>query len=191
MEGGTPTRISNKDPLTTSILGAPHGGNYDVYVRNNSVDQYDGHERPGVTYRVYRARWHMMAIFCAVTLTNAFIWIVFSPIEPYTSVYYGVSETWVNMLSGSFMILYLPGSAIGLWMLNKYGLRLCIVAGAVLNLISGWLRYTSVFIPGPGGYAMLLFGQCLAAMAQPLFTNTPTKVRKGGGRAQHGVEGHV
>ncbi len=52
----------------------------------------------------------MQGIFGGVTFTNAFIWITFAPIATYTKTYYGVTDFWVNMLSVSFMVLYLPGS---------------------------------------------------------------------------------
>ena len=56
------------------------------------------------------------------------------------------------------------------------------VWGSVMNGVSGWLRYISatewindaewspVWLP----YAILVSGQCVAALAQPVFTNAPT-----------------
>ena len=59
--------------------------------------------------RPSRERYHTLAIFCALTLVNAFIWITFAPIAQLSQSYYGVSITGINMLSAVFMVLYGPG----------------------------------------------------------------------------------
>jgi hypothetical protein len=74
LTGGS--RIKEKTPLSPcslTVLSPPPPPS----------PRYHGHEEPGVTYRVYRARWHMLGIFSFLTFTNAFIWIVFAPIEQY------------------------------------------------------------------------------------------------------------
>ena len=86
------------------------------------------------------------------------------------------------MLSVVFMILYAPGSYMAMYTITKYGLRTTILVGASLNAIGAWIRYSSVFaasdpeLPSFAGYAVLLLGQTLPALAQPLFTNVPAKL---------------
>jgi len=57
------------------------------------------------------------------------------------------------------------------------------VTGALMNGIAGWLRFASAstslqgeWAPDWLPYAVLLTGQCIAALAQPIFTNAPTAI---------------
>lgn len=131
--------------------------------------------------RSYRARFHMLAIFCLLSLLNAVLWISFAPIEPLVRTYYGVDTSYVNALSATFMVLYLPGSVLGMYLMHRYSLRTSLLTGAALQAAGGWLRYLGTVlvhsrVAPVGGFATLLIGQCLAGLAQPIFTNAPAKL---------------
>ena len=95
------------------------------------------------TFKTYRMRWHMLAIFCLQSMLNAFLWICFAPIDDYTARYFslfkgdgssGKSDTsLVNILSVTFLVLYLPGSILASYIMSRYGLRRVVIVGAVLN----------------------------------------------------------
>lgn len=135
-------------------------------------------EEPG--YKSYPRRWHTLAIFVAQTFVNAFLWISFAPIVELTQSYYGVSVTAVNMLSVVYMVLYAPGSYIAMHFITTSGLRRTIVLGVLLNATGSLVRLASIWGVASGasnvGYAILLVGQALPALAQPLFTNVPAKL---------------
>ena len=127
---------------------------------------------------VYSSRWIMLALFCSATMTNAIIWISFAPISANAELFYGVGTLPINGLSMCFMLLYLPGSMLSSYLLERYGLRTGMVVGGAMGCISCWIRYASV-APHYGGYtryAIVLFGQCIAALAQPIYTNAPAKL---------------
>ena len=178
---GPPVVVSTGiDKSVQSLLGTKVGSNYSEYEASLIVP--DGEK---IRYKVYSVRWHMLGIFCFLTFTNAFLWISFAPIVALTERFYGVSATYINMLSALFMILYLPGSYLAMYLITKYGLRTSITVGAVLNAVGGWIRYSSVFVahasststtPSKYAYILLLFGQAFPALAQPLFTNVPAKL---------------
>lgn len=65
----------------------------------------DGAATGDVAFKAYGARWLMLALFCSVTFTNAYLWICFAPISTMAGEFLGVGSTAVNMLSLSFMIL--------------------------------------------------------------------------------------
>ena len=52
--------------------------------------------------RQSRGRFQALTIFSLLSLTNAFFWIGFAPIEQLTSDFYGVNAAWVNLLSALF-----------------------------------------------------------------------------------------
>ena len=75
------------------------------------------------------------------------------------------------------------GSLLAATLLSTRGLRTCMMAGALMNGIAGWLRYVSAldwlqqtWAPDWLAYSVLLTGQCIAALAQPIFTNAPTAI---------------
>ena len=92
------------------------------------------------------------------------------------------------------MMLYLPGSigerltaaqcmadpqcAANAYVIQQHGQRASLIIGSLLNMAGAALRLGSTALaPDSSGYAVLLFGQCLAAFAQPFFTNTVPHTR--------------
>ena len=203
--------VGQKDPAAVS-LWEHEGSTYDVYSAESGpaavptpprVSAATSADGPGArntrgdevllsgeTYRVYRARWHMLGIFCLLTFTNAFLWIGFAPIAALAQRYYHVGSahdfTYVNLLSVIFMFLYPPGSYLAMFLITKHGLRYSISLGAALMAVGGWIRYASTWAaatsaakgaePSVWGYVLVLAGQSLPALAQPLFTNVPAKL---------------
>ena len=96
---------------------------------------------PTAEIRTYRWRWIVLLLY---SLNNAFvniIWIPFAPIADVITCYYDVSLFWVNALSQVFMLSYVVLLFIVVWMLDKYGLKVCFAiaaccgaAGAALKL---------------------------------------------------------
>uniref|UniRef100_A0A8C2ZUQ6 Solute carrier family 49 member 3 n=1 Tax=Cyclopterus lumpus TaxID=8103 RepID=A0A8C2ZUQ6_CYCLU len=87
----------------------------------------------------------------------------------------------INWLSVVYMVVAIPLSFGSTWMLDTLGLRTTLILGAWLNMFGALLRFigASVYPEGPGftaKYLLVMSGQTLGAMAQPLFIFTPTKV---------------
>ena len=161
-----------KDPLVTSLIGARRGSTYEAVISGSGREMF----------RSYRARWHMLAIFCFLSITNSIMWISFAPIVPNTKLFYGVKgDTLINMLSMIFMVAYFPASIFQIWVINKWGLRCALTLAGSMGLVAGWLRYLSSVESIFGeqkhiAFAVLFFGQTIAAIAQPFFTNTAAKM---------------
>ena len=130
--------------------------------------------------KVYTKRWYMLVIFCFGSITNAIIWNTFSSINTPTQTYYGVSNVFVDMLSLTFLIMYIPFSIACNFISLNYNSRIVFSIGAILNFLSTFLRFFSVKnisnLKSPYGYSILLSGQIIGAMAQPFFTNMPALV---------------
>ena len=131
-----------------------------------------------ITYRSYRTRFSVLALFCLGNASNAFLWICFSPIFDATARRFQVSNFAVNMLSLVFLIVYLPASVLTVYLTERYGLRAAILSGCGLNAIGGWLRFIACYLPPERGasFGLLLIGQLFGAVAQPFFTNLPARV---------------
>jgi MFS transporter, FLVCR family, feline leukemia virus subgroup C receptor-related protein len=131
-------------------------------------------------FQVYPQRWLMLALFAALTMTNAMVWISFAPISSPVRGYYGISKLLVNMLSMIFMALYIPGSLLANYLFAMRGTRFTLCTGAVLTAAGCAIRIastkTDTEAAADAPYAWLMLGQCLAALAQPVFTNAPARI---------------
>ena len=77
----------------------------------------------------------------------------------------------VNLMSYSFMALFLPMNFPCVYVLEKWGLRWGVIGGIISTAVGLWLRCfinTSFYIA--------LVGQIIMALGQPLLYNAPAKV---------------
>eukprot|EP00465_Bigelowiella_longifila_P010289 CAMPEP_0185261468 /NCGR_PEP_ID=MMETSP1359-20130426/9850_1 /TAXON_ID=552665 /ORGANISM="Bigelowiella longifila, Strain CCMP242" /LENGTH=420 /DNA_ID=CAMNT_0027848099 /DNA_START=1 /DNA_END=1263 /DNA_ORIENTATION=+ len=78
------------------------------------------------------------------------------------------------MLSVVFMILYIPGTYLASYLFERFGLRGTILAANTLNVAGSVLRFASIGTDSTannGGYALLLIGQGMCGLVQPIFVN--------------------
>lgn len=130
-----------------------------------------------IDYKVYPSRFAVLSAFCGANSFNAIIWISFANIINIVREYWETSDVAINLLAQMFMICYVPSTLLALYISQKYGLGRAIVVGNVLNFVSAWMRYLATFPTNRGfGYTILLIGQFLAAVAHPIFTNSPAFV---------------
>jgi hypothetical protein len=79
------------------------------------------------------------------------------------------------------MALYLPGYFLAFWAMDSYGLRSGLCIAAVLQTVGAWIRYLGILgasdnhANNPQGFALCMVGQCLAALAQPMFTKSVSR----------------
>lgn len=130
-------------------------------------------------FREYPSRWAALAIFGLGSMGNAMVWIAFAPIASITADYYGVSTTAVNMLSVVYLILFVPGTYLGSLLYARIGLRQTLLWANALCLVGTALRYGSAHddgSPSRAGYPLLLVGQALAGLVQPVYVNAASKI---------------
>ena len=59
----------------------------------------EGEEKPlwsEVTIRRYGRRWFQLVLFCLVSMSNAMLWITFSPVSNLAATFYGVNSLAIN-----------------------------------------------------------------------------------------------
>jgi cyanate permease len=120
---------------------------------------------------VYRYRWVMLAVYMLAIAVNQVMWITFAPITIDATVFYGVSDLKIGILSMSFMIVYLIVSIPASWIIDTYGIRTGVGTGVVLTGLFGLLR--GLFATD---YNLLLLFQIGIAVGQPFLLNSITKV---------------
>ncbi|MFA5971293.1 MAG: MFS transporter [Lentimicrobiaceae bacterium] len=122
------------------------------------------------TFRVYRYRWTILSIYMFLIAVNQMLWITFAPITSDATIYYGVSDIWIGILSMSFMIVFVVFSIPASWIIDKYGIRVGVGIGAAFTGIFGLLRG---FVTT--NFELLLIAQVGIAIGQPFILNAITK----------------
>ncbi len=122
------------------------------------------------TYAVRRARWLALGAFALLAMTTQILWLTFAAVTPQTAEHLGVSEGAVGDLAvvnaAVFVILAIPA---GRWMDRNYVRALG--AGAILTAAGAVVRAL-----GPESYAVILTGQVIMSLGQPLVLNATTKI---------------
>ena len=129
-------------------------------------------------YQVYSVRWLVLSSFSVSNAFNAFLWITFASIFDQCSALWGLPSSYINGLSLVFLLLFLPGTVLTSFCVERYGVRAALVVGTALNCIGAWVRWTGALASStrPLGFALVMLGQCLAGFGQPLFTNLPARI---------------
>jgi len=122
-------------------------------------------------FKVYSRRWIMLVVYMLMVAVNQLLWITFAPITGDATIYYGVSDLQIGILSMCFMIVYIVISIPASWIIDKYGIRTGVGIGAVFTGVFGLIR-------GFAGtdYNLLLIAQIGIAIGQPFILNAITKL---------------
>ena len=121
-------------------------------------------------------RWAVLLAFSLANALNAFLWIQFSPIANIVSQRFAVSLSAVNWLSLCFMLLFVPGAAVSIFVTERFGMRALLLGAAAANLVAALVRYLGTYAPPAAQFAIVTLGQCIAALAQPAFINAPSRI---------------
>ena len=123
------------------------------------------------SYKLYRYRWVVLAVFMLINLAIQVLWISYAPITGPAAAFYGVSDRQIGFLAMSFMIAFIPLSLPVAWAIDTYGFRLTVSIGALMMGVFGVLR-------GLAGdsYSLVLWSTIGIAAAQPFLLNAWTKI---------------
>jgi len=121
--------------------------------------------------------------FCLGNGLNEFAWTCFSPIFRNVVAAFCVTDFLASLLPLSFLLLFAPAALMVAYLLSRFGMRAVLLMGNAAQVIGCWLRFAACAAAawGPpsalgGAFAMLLFGQGVVALAQPVFTNLPARL---------------
>lgn len=131
-----------------------------------------------LSFQVYKRRWFVLLVICLLNCSNATLWLSFAPVADQSARYLRVGLQQINWLSIIYMIVAIPLSFATSWMLDVLGLRITLILGAWLNMFGALVRFlgTGIFINPAAQFPLVMFGQTLAAIAQPLVIFTPAKM---------------
>ncbi len=145
---------------------------------NNTINKSDD-QIPNV--KVYFKRWIVLFIFSFISLLNSFNWIEYNIIQDITIKFYNESlpsgeaekNDAVNWLSMIYMLSYIPFIFPAMFLLDKKGLKLSCVLGALLTTIGSIIKCAAV---RSDLFAVAMLGQTICAIAQVFTLNVPARL---------------
>uniref|UniRef100_A0A8C7IJL5 Solute carrier family 49 member 3 n=1 Tax=Oncorhynchus kisutch TaxID=8019 RepID=A0A8C7IJL5_ONCKI len=131
-----------------------------------------------IVFKVYKRRWFILFVLCLLNCSNSMLWLTFAPVADQSAQFMGVTLDQINWLSIIYMVVAIPLSFGTTWMLDTLGLRITLVLGSWLNMLGAVLRFVSVLgsLVSAAKFPVVMGGQTLCALAQPLVIFTPTKL---------------
>lgn len=120
-------------------------------------------------YKLYFRRWYILFIFSLLSLNQSNLWITYGAVGDTTKDMYKVSGAWVNFLTATGPIGFIPLSFVTSWAIGEYGLRVACVIGAVLCTAGAILRCFAT----ESSYWIVILAQLLNAASGPVVMNAP------------------
>ncbi|MBX7255674.1 MAG: MFS transporter [Candidatus Hydrogenedentes bacterium] len=121
--------------------------------------------------KVYGYRWIVLLVFAVLNAVIEIHWVALAPITTEAAQYYAVTPLSIGFLSMLFMLVYLAVSIPASYVIDTYGIRVGVGAGAALIGIFGLLK--GVYA---ANYAMVSVCQFGLAVAQPFILNAYTAI---------------
>ncbi|XP_075217030.1 histamine transporter isoform X2 [Lycorma delicatula] len=123
--------------------------------------------------RVYRRRWLILILFVVYSMSNAMQWIQYSIIGNIVSKFYSVPSSLVDWTSMIYMLSYITLVFPGSWILDKWGIRVAVVIGALGTCLGSWLKVASA---QPDRFAIAFAGHTIVAISQVFILSVPARL---------------
>lgn len=124
------------------------------------------------------ARFGVLAAYCCASFLCAGAWNMLAPIYAIAQERFRVSQGAVTLIAESMFLTYIPGSVLALFLTARHGLRATLLTGAALQCAMCALKWAGVALCAAphGAYALLLAGQLLGGLGQPLILNVVARL---------------
>ena len=124
------------------------------------------------------ARFGVLAAYCFASFLCAGAWNTLAPIYAIAQERFQVSAGAVTLVALSMFLTYVPGSVLALFLTARHGLRATLLTGAALQTAMCALKWAGVALCAQphGAYALLLAGQLLGGLGQPLILNVVARL---------------
>ncbi|XP_014599674.1 PREDICTED: feline leukemia virus subgroup C receptor-related protein 1 isoform X4 [Polistes canadensis] len=100
-------------------------------------------------------------------------WIQYSIIANIVERYYKVTSVLVDLTSMIYMITYIPFIFPASYLLDKFGLRVAVILGAIGTAIGSWIK---VFSVSPNLFWITFIGHTIVAISQTFVLSVPARL---------------
>lgn len=132
--------------------------------------------RPPAPYAGSARRWVVLLVFSLGTMSSAFMWLQLASTYQLAGDVLAASANEINMVSQVFLVAYLPASLLAMVLMEGKGTRPTLVLGLFLNAACGAVKWGGSLLVGRRAYVVVLFGQVLGALGQPLILNLSARI---------------
>uniref|UniRef100_A0A8C4Q1I9 Solute carrier family 49 member 3 n=1 Tax=Eptatretus burgeri TaxID=7764 RepID=A0A8C4Q1I9_EPTBU len=126
-----------------------------------------------------KRRWVVLAVLCLLNASNSAVWLSMAPVTDHAAQFMAVKPDLINWLSLVYIVVCIPCGPLASWATDSFGLRFALVTGGLLNGVGALVRLLGVqdwMVTVLRGFPLVMTGQTVAALAQPLLLFAPTKV---------------
>ncbi|KAH0827810.1 major facilitator superfamily domain-containing protein [Lanmaoa asiatica] len=119
---------------------------------------------PQFKYRLYKRRFAGLLGFVILGFVTGMPWAWFGPISTEAATQFEISVDQVNWLGNILSCIFIPISLFVPIFCSRFGISRCAQIGALMTLISGWIRYagTSTSLSSQSAYTLLFLGQVIS-----------------------------
>ena len=116
-------------------------------------------------------RWVILLAIVPIIVSTEMMWLSLAPISSMSADFYGVRTFGIDMLSVSYMFMFIVFSIPASWIVDKFGYRYSLIIGALLTAVFGVVR--AIYADN---FTVVLIAQFIIAIGQPFLLNISTKV---------------
>lgn len=132
-------------------------------------------------FKVYPWRFLVLISFSSFTFCQSWIWLGFGSFSTQTALFFGWTsaqkDAWISWYLFLGPALFLFGTPLFLWLIDKKGLRTTCIVGSVMNLVGVALKLPCLWIPNRDvGWALVFFGQALTSISGVAAMAVPAKL---------------
>jgi hypothetical protein len=121
-----------------------------------------GHMAAPGEYVVSPQRFQALALFCAIGFLWAGPWLVFAPLSDLAEARFDVGPAAINALASSFLFCYIPSSVLCLYVVDRFGVRVCLAVSITVDtavVLVRWLALAAHGLSPHAQYAVNLTAQ--------------------------------
>lgn len=107
-------------------------------------------------------RFVTLLLFCLIAFLWAGPWICFAPLADLAEARFDVGAAAVNALASSYLFCYIPGSVLCLYVVDRFGVRVCLAASVSVNtavVAVRWLALAADSLSPHAAYAVNMAAQ--------------------------------
>jgi len=120
---------------------------------------------------VSKYRWVILLAIFPIIVSTEMMWLSLAPVSSMAQSFYGVKSLNIDMLSMSYMIMFIIFSIPASWVVDKFGYRPSLITGALLTAVFGVVRAVFAY-----DFTIVMIAQFMIAVGQPFLLNISTKV---------------
>ncbi|KAI4454468.1 major facilitator superfamily protein-related [Holotrichia oblita] len=138
-----------------------------------NIEKFELDKSEYAEIKLYAIRWIVMGVASLYAASNAIQWLEYSIITNIIVKYYGVSSVTVDWTSMIAMGLYPVCMLPAMYLINKGGLRFCVLVGIIGTTIGAWIKIFSI---RPDLFWVSFMGQVVVFAFQTFILSLPPKI---------------